>query len=187
LLLLFFGPVFGPESIYRMKLLFAESIYRMNLLFAECIHQNSFKIFSFSLLDIDIDHLFGFFGPTERKVPAVWLERKPTNQSNKNESVSNYTILYSAGSVEDLGYTHEWLSSMRDTLHCSVISYEYTGYGHHNGKPSEKNCYDDLISVFKYLINVKKLSSESIILYGRCKNTQTHTDTHNGTLTHNGE
>ena len=103
-------------------------------------------------------------------------------------------MLYSSGSVEDLGYTYEWLKEIRDKLHLNVLAYEYTGYGYHEGedpfnstsvvliatltvklsliqkgKPSEKNCYEDIFCAFKYLINTKKIPPERIILYGKCE------------------
>lgn len=33
--------------------------------------------------------------------------------------------------------------------------------------PSEHNCYSDILSVFEYLVNVRKLSPHQIVLYGR--------------------
>jgi len=85
-------------------------------------------------------------------------------------SSASFTIVYSSGSVEDLGYIYEWIRDLRSSLHVNVIAYEYAGYGYHtspNLKPSEKSCNDDIISVYKYLINQRKISPEKIILFGR--------------------
>jgi hypothetical protein len=42
-------------------------------------------------------------------------------------------------------------------LKVNILAFDYTGYGIHEGKPSERACYDDIISAFRYLVDVKNI------------------------------
>jgi fermentation-respiration switch protein FrsA (DUF1100 family) len=54
-----------------------------------------------------------------------------------------------------------------NSLNLSVLIFDYRGYGKSEGKPSEFGTYLDAEAVWDYLVNVKRKSSESIILFGR--------------------
>ncbi|HAX79930.1 MAG TPA: hypothetical protein DCY88_29865 [Cyanobacteria bacterium UBA11372] len=53
---------------------------------------------------------------------------------------AKYTILYSHGNAEDLGYGLPMLKELRD-IGFSVFAYDYQGYGTSRGTPSEANAY----------------------------------------------
>jgi len=98
-----------------------------------------------------------------RKVPTVYHEWK-----GRNGESAYFTILYSSGNTEDMGDTQAWVSTIKDVLHVNVICYDYSGYGiNRQNKPSEKNCYDDILAVYNYLTFVKEIPSERIILMGK--------------------
>ena len=41
------------------------------------------------------------------------------------------------------------------------------GYGKSNGSPTEKNCYADIEAAYRYLLEVRRIPPEQIVLYGR--------------------
>ncbi len=47
------------------------------------------------------------------------------------------------------------------------MGYDYTGYGHADGVPSEVDCYADIAAVFGWLMQEKNLLPRDVILYGR--------------------
>jgi abhydrolase domain-containing protein 17 len=81
-------------------------------------------------------------------------------------SVAEYTILVSHGNAEDLGYMLPFLSELR-RHGFAVIAYDYYGYGHSEGKPSERHCYFAIDAVYDYLTKELVLPPQRIILYGR--------------------
>ena len=92
----------------------------------------------------------------KEKISAIYL---PNPQAA-------YTILYIHGNAEDLGDIRPVL----DRLHrwgFSVFAYDYRGYGTSDGKPSEKNAYQDADAAFHYLTQQLKIPAEQIIPYGR--------------------
>jgi len=49
----------------------------------------------------------------------------------------------------------------------SIISYDYRGYGLHEGVPTEPSCYADIDGVYEMLTNDRRSPPQRIILYGR--------------------
>jgi len=50
---------------------------------------------------------------------------------------------------------------------CSMLSFDYRGYGRSTGKPSETGMHNDIISAWMFAQNVLNYKPENIILYGR--------------------
>jgi pimeloyl-ACP methyl ester carboxylesterase len=76
------------------------------------------------------------------------------------------TIVYSHGNASDIGQCYHWLKLLHLKLNVNVIGYEYEGYGLHPGISNENNCYNNITTVFKYLIS-KGVQNSDIILYGQ--------------------
>ena len=79
---------------------------------------------------------------------------------------AQYTILYSHGNAEDLGYIWSVLRDIRD-IGFAVFAYDYQGYGTSQGKPSEYNVYRDIEAAYNYLTQQLRVPPKQIILYGR--------------------
>lgn len=79
---------------------------------------------------------------------------------------AQYTILYSHGNAEDLGYIWSVLRDIRDSGF-AVFAYDYQGYGTSEGKPSEYNTYRDIDAVYNYLTQQLGIPPKQIIVYGR--------------------
>jgi len=79
---------------------------------------------------------------------------------------AEYTVLYNHANAVDLGEIHEFLG-----YYCSqgfsVFSYDYSGYGTSEGRPTTSNAYGDADAALKYLIEHGKISLKRIIIHGR--------------------
>jgi pimeloyl-ACP methyl ester carboxylesterase len=93
----------------------------------------------------------------ESRIPAFFIER-PNAQ---------VTILFSHGNAEDLGMIYDWFNDLARALRVNIMAYDYTGYGKSNGSPHEYYCYEDIEAAYRYLVEVRRLQPEQIVLYGR--------------------
>ncbi len=83
----------------------------------------------------------------------------------KNESAT-FTILYSHGNSEEINELSPFFQEL-SKAGFNVLAYEYRGYGSSDGKPSEKNVYEDIETAYDYLVNDQKISPEKIMFHGR--------------------
>ena len=95
--------------------------------------------------------------PKGSRIPAFFIER-PNAQ---------VTILFSHGNAEDLGMIYDWFNDLARVLRVNIMAYDYTGYGKSNGVPTEENCYADIEAAFQYLLEVRRVQPEQVVLYGR--------------------
>jgi fermentation-respiration switch protein FrsA (DUF1100 family) len=79
---------------------------------------------------------------------------------------ARFTLLVSHGNAEDLGDARYWLEDLRRTGF-AVFAYDYEGYGTSQGKPSEKQVYQDVEAVYDYLVVNLKVPPERIIIFGK--------------------
>jgi abhydrolase domain-containing protein 17 len=79
---------------------------------------------------------------------------------------ATYSILYAHGNAEDLGYILPALQELHD-IGFAVFAYDYRGYGTSQGKPSERNAYQDIDAAYQYLTETLKVPPQRIIAYGR--------------------
>ncbi|KAL2329761.1 hypothetical protein Fmac_017342 [Flemingia macrophylla] len=84
----------------------------------------------------------------------------------RNPSAS-LTVLYSHGNAADLGQMYGFFSDLSHHLRVNLLCYDYSGYGHSSGKPSERNTYADIEAAYKCLVEMYGAKEEDIILYGQ--------------------
>ena len=84
----------------------------------------------------------------------------------KPSAESKGTILYSHGNGEDLGMIGNAISPLVEEGY-TCVSYDYPGYGHSSGKPSEQGCYEAIDAVFTKLIQDDEIYKNQIVLWGR--------------------
>ena len=82
------------------------------------------------------------------------------------EPSARFTLLVSHGNAEDLSDVHYWLEDLRKAGF-NVLAYDYQGYGTSEGKPSEKNAYQDEEAAYDYLVASMKIPPDRIIIFGR--------------------
>lgn len=79
---------------------------------------------------------------------------------------ARFTLLFSHGNAEDIGYDAPLLEVIRDAGF-AVFAYDYQGYGTSEGKPSEKQLYEDSEAAYIYLTNNLHIPPGRIIPFGR--------------------
>lgn len=77
------------------------------------------------------------------------------------------TILYSHGNASDLGTTIGLCVWLARSLHCNILTYDYSGYGRSTGKPSERKMYADIEAAFDLLLKEFNCSPGDVILMGQ--------------------
>jgi pimeloyl-ACP methyl ester carboxylesterase len=93
--------------------------------------------------------------------------------SNNNEKV-NALYFKNPHTEKHIVYCHGNAGNIYHNIHmihrlgkyASVILFDYRGFGKSDGTPSEDNIYNDIQSVWNYLVSEKKISPKNIILYG---------------------
>lgn len=75
-------------------------------------------------------------------------------------------ILFSHGNAGNLSGRVDVIERLR-SFGFSVLAYDYGGYGHSTGAPSEKRCYADVRAMWDYLVEERGVAEKDILLYGR--------------------
>ncbi|MDD5705069.1 MAG: alpha/beta hydrolase [Kiritimatiellae bacterium] len=79
---------------------------------------------------------------------------------------ASQVVLYVHGNAEDIGGVRDIMEEYR-SVGFEVYSFDYRGYGISDGKPSTVNAYEDISTVYKYLVERKGIHPDRIILHGR--------------------
>ena len=81
-------------------------------------------------------------------------------------SISATPVLYVHGNAEDIGGVREFLEDYRNAGF-DVFTFDYRGYGISGGRPSCSHAYEDIESVYDYLLNRLKIDPAKLIVHGR--------------------
>jgi fermentation-respiration switch protein FrsA (DUF1100 family) len=76
-------------------------------------------------------------------------------------------ILYMHGNGENLSSCGDALKRWRDELRMGVLGFDYPGYGHSTGKPTEESCYAAAQASFAWLVREKKVAAGDVVLIGQ--------------------
>lgn len=77
-----------------------------------------------------------------------------------------FYIIYNHGNGVDLSIIESKLQNIASNLNCSVISYDYPGYGRSEGAPSETGVYSAITRIYDHLIS-KGVPKDKIVIWGR--------------------
>jgi pimeloyl-ACP methyl ester carboxylesterase len=80
---------------------------------------------------------------------------------------SHFTIIFSHANAEDLGLIFPHLAALSVAIRCSIVCYDYSGYGLASGVSSEQHVYADIHSVFRYVTTSMGVPHHRVVLYGR--------------------
>lgn len=75
-------------------------------------------------------------------------------------------VLFCHGNAGNISHRLNSIRIFHD-LKLSVFIFDYRGYGRSEGSPTEEGTYLDAESVWDYLVKIKHISPEKIILFGR--------------------
>jgi fermentation-respiration switch protein FrsA (DUF1100 family) len=76
-------------------------------------------------------------------------------------------VLFCHGNGEHVARLAPMLALLRERAGVSVFAWDYRGYGHSGGKPSEKNLLADARAAQLWLANHEGIRPEDVVLYGR--------------------
>jgi len=107
----------------------------------------------------------------------VWLQNKYGHSIPAlyiRSPLSKRTILFSHGNAEDITHISHWMNELSKQLKCDIMAYEYSGYAdthsyNHFGPdvPSEEYCYANGHAAYEHLVNIEKVDSKNIVVFGR--------------------
>ncbi len=75
-------------------------------------------------------------------------------------------VIFCHGNAGNISHRIDNLSLFAE-LGYSVLIFDYRGYGQSSGKPTETGTYLDGEAVYDYLVDIKKISPEKIVVFGR--------------------
>jgi fermentation-respiration switch protein FrsA (DUF1100 family) len=76
------------------------------------------------------------------------------------------TLLFCHGNAGNISHRLDSIRIFHD-LNLSVFIFDYRGYGTSKGSPTEEGTYLDAEAALDYLMNVKKVHPDKVILFGR--------------------
>ncbi len=104
----------------------------------------------------DKSFIYKLVTPNGEKISAKFLKKEE----------AEFTILFSHGNAEDIFSSSPFFEALSHAGF-NIFAYDYRGYGISEGKPSEKNAYEDIETAYNYLVNELKIPPQKIIIYGR--------------------
>ncbi len=75
-------------------------------------------------------------------------------------------ILMCHGKAGNLSVRGECIGELRDLFNCSILIFDYPGYGRSEGEPSEQGCYSAADAAYDCLVNEKRFQPEHILICG---------------------
>lgn len=79
---------------------------------------------------------------------------------------SEHVVLFFHGNAGNISHRGESIAIFH-RLGLNVFIFDYRGYGRSQGKPSEKGLYLDAVGAWDYLKQIRGISAENIIIFGR--------------------
>lgn len=79
-------------------------------------------------------------------------------------AAARYCVLFAHGNAGNISDRLDKIKFFHD-LNCSILVFDYRGYGRNKGIPSEKGIYEDTQAAYDYLV-AKQIKPEQIIGYG---------------------
>lgn len=79
---------------------------------------------------------------------------------------ARYTLLFCHGNAGNISHRLDSLSIF-NALGMNCLIFDYRGYGHSQGKPTEKGTYLDAKAAYGWLVSQKTAQPKSILLFGR--------------------
>ena len=80
---------------------------------------------------------------------------------------SDTTLIWFHGNAGNIGNRVDNLSEIHEHLGVNVFIFDYRGYGHSDGEPSEEGIYLDAEAAVGYIRSVKNIDSNRLVLFGR--------------------
>ena len=79
---------------------------------------------------------------------------------------ARFTVLFCHGNAGNISHRLDTVRLLHE-LGLNVLIFDYAGYGQSTGQPSEAQTYQDGLTVWRYLTEVRALEPAQIVLFGR--------------------
>ena len=79
---------------------------------------------------------------------------------------SRPTVLFCHENAGNISHGLETVRSFLD-LGANVLAFDYRGYGRSDGRPSEKNVYEDAQAAWRWLLEYKRVQPDRLFIFGR--------------------
>jgi len=96
-------------------------------------------------------------GTAEAPIAAYWVANPYARK----------VILFSHGNGEDIGMFDRFFHILTSGAECSLLAYDYPGYGLTKGTPTEQSVYDTAEAAYRFLVEEQKFAPEDIVVMGR--------------------
>ncbi len=96
-----------------------------------------------------------FDAPDGKKITGVYLPAKPAHP----------TMLFFHGRGGNVSHFEKFAEAYAP-LGYGIFMFDYRGFGLSRGNPSQKNVFEDALAAARYLMSVKKIRPQDIVLYG---------------------
>lgn len=118
------------------------------------------------------------FSPPMPVVPAIVVTRQNHRIATYFLELprARYSILYSHANAVDIGGMAPALVQLASNLNCSILAYDYSGYGISSGKTRESNQYKDIDAAYDHLVTTLGVDPSKVLLYGQSIGTSPSTD-----------
>lgn len=121
------------------------------------------------LIFLPARHAESWREPGDPRIEDVWLEiGSGTRIHAWWAPLDNprWYLLYAHGNAGNLSHRQTGVRRLQQTLHASVLIFDYPGYGRSEGTPSEAGCYQAARASYHWLRQAKQVPGAGIILYG---------------------
>ena len=125
-----------------------------------CIKNKNFKYYHKIKKKVQLEIEF-------QKIPDNYNNYIPLFIFKPTLSLHNACIIYCHGNSCDIGTTFNECCDLAKLTKCIIVSFDYPGYGmYKNIEPNEKNLYESLQIIYKFVKDELKFDENSIIVYG---------------------
>jgi fermentation-respiration switch protein FrsA (DUF1100 family) len=84
----------------------------------------------------------------------------------KNWEPGQGAMLYCHGNAGNLSHRGEAIALWQQALGISVLIFDYPGYGHSDGTPTEAGCYASADAAYEWLTGTLKVPPDQVLIYG---------------------
>jgi len=109
-------------------------------------------------VNLEYEELFIKAG--EKDSIYAWFFPKEVNYLTRK------TIIFADGNAGNMSYRLETILFINQ-IGANVLMFDYRGYWKSSGKPSEEATYEDVMACYNWLVEVKGIRPENIIIFGR--------------------
>jgi fermentation-respiration switch protein FrsA (DUF1100 family) len=112
----------------------------------------------------------GNWNPTGLEHDEVWFKSGDGTRLHGwlvAHAEPKYAIVYCHGNGEHIALNANLAAKLRDTLQATVFMFDYRGYGHSEGSPSESGCIADGSAAQHWLAKRLSIKSNQVVLMGR--------------------